>query len=858
MTIYEGAFVNIETNLANENIQQVISVRIYDTETTVDPVLGVRYRVSNNGDGTQTVYVTWNPVTPVFVVYVGFGYNDGSGWVDIELDLTATSAAVTIPEGDYSYSFITNETRHESSLGQGSTIPLEMAEPPLKITVIDNDEDPFTPIKSKNAEIQIYSSNTVDISTFLEGGDNRFYVEIETQAEGIIFKGFLSISDLHQEFLPDPNLITLIATDGLGFLKDEPLVNFENETPLSIYPVIDFIAWCLYKTGMSLDIKVCMNIREHTSVPLVSDDSGDGHFYKWIHLDAKTFEAEIGECEDCYEVLRKILGENSYLTQYKGDWLIVRVDEMETGHEYFFSRFSYDGTWIENTEETFIKNIGSVYPLSFMNDDAVISGERPYIETIEIFKYNYPKELLCNMNFERGEVRVAPDLGAANSEGTYDLSCWTGQKFPASGTAILTADNDAYIKRLFEFGYEKERYIVLTTGPAEQIEGIMSKPVAINAGDKMNVSANWRLASNVGSGDGNLGVKIFTILIITDSGDYYYVQKIATENPVWVGPFDGQRTASVNHFWIPDTTDETQWVNIAVDVPAAPVSGRLFIGLHKEWQGPGVYEVDTYFSDLQVEIIAAINSSYQLYTGQTNSVSQDNVNIKAVREAEVFISDAPRVAMKGALLKPGPGAVVFAGNVDFDDSTIQIDGNFVGTFPPGLKITVTGSTANLITARVINATYSIIGNLTTIHIDETVVTELNSAVTLTEATYILANHFYNAATNTGGPASIDDVMPFGKIQSFDVWNQFNRVMRKFEATVDRTDSTSQIPDLLHKYIVRDVSKSTTNGVDYRIFQLLHYEMDLHLCEWGCFLHECFNTAVPKVYENHVFNYITED
>lgn len=82
-------------------------------------------------------------------------------------------------------------------------------------------------------------------------------------------------------------------------------------------------------------------------------------------------------------------------------------------------------------------------------------------------------------------------------------------------------------------------------------------------------------------------------------------------------------------------------------------------------------------------------------------------------------------------------------------------------------------------------------------------------------------------------------------------------MRKFEATVDRTDSTTQIPDILHKYILQDVNENTTDGVNYRIFQLLHYEMDLHLCEWGCFLHECLNTAVPKVYEGETFKYITE-
>jgi hypothetical protein len=100
-------------------------------------------------------------------------------------------------------------------------------------------------------------------------------------------------------------------------------------------------------------------------------------------------------------------------------------------------------------------------------------------------------------------------------------------------------------------------------------------------------------------------------------------------------------------------------------------------------------------------------------------------------------------------------------------------------------------------------------------------------------------------------------MPFGQLQAFDVWNQFNRVIRLFEGTVDRTESTTELPDILHKYILRDISNNTTDGDSYRMFQLLHYETNLYLCEWSCFLSEVFNTAVSKIYDTHEFKYITE-
>lgn len=781
MTIYEGAFRNKETNIDNENIQQIIALRIFDTETPVtDTPYNVRYRITVNGDGTQTVTVTLDQL-PDFIDSASFGYNDGLIWYDIEIE--GTSATITIPEGDWIYSFLVSSELGDTRrlLTQGEIIDLEMGEVPLLFSVVDNDEDKFTPIKSKQVEIQIHSSDRVDASKFTEGGDNRYYVEVETQAEGIIFVGWLSISDIEQEFLPDPNVIILTATDGLGFLQDEPLVNFEGETPTGQYRLIYYLAFALARTGLKLDIKACMNIREETATTLAADTDGSGHFYRYMYLDTKTFEAEIGKLEDCLTVLEKILGENSFITQYKGKWVILRIDEIETGHEYNFTRFDHLGEFVENTVETFQKDIGVDYSMAFMNDDAIVTYERPYRSILEKFRYEYPEEIICNIDFDRGEVRVAPDLAAAESEGTYELDCWTKQKFPPTGTAIIPADNDAYIKRLFEFGYEKDRFIVLTPGPAAALEGIMSQPVNISEKDRIEISVDWRLASNVGSGDGEVAVKVFNILLLADNGDYYYVERlIDSHEPIWQGPMSGQNNTSVNYSWVAGDIDETEWTNISVTPPPAPVAGKLYVGLFKEWQGPGVYEVDTHYSNLKVEITPYLNGSYERYTGQEHSVSQNNDKIKAVRESEVFISDAPRVAMKGALL-----------------------------------------------------------------------------VANDEGNAVLTGLFYDGAKLPSGPSVQTQKMPYGQIQAFDVWNQFNRVFRKFEGTIDRTESSTQLPDILHKHVIRDINNNTTDGVQYRIFQLLHFEMDLHLCQWDCFLVEVFNTAVTKDYDGHSFRYTTK-
>lgn len=856
MTIYEGAFVNQETNTANENIQQLIAVRLFDTETDPGNSFNALFRVVNNGDATQNVVFTY--ALPGGTVSAAVGYNDGSGWTDTDIPLTSTRAVLlNIPQGDYSYSIIVDGVR--TVFAEGQTIDLEMGGTPLLFSVIDNSEDKFTAIKSKQVEIQLHSSNTVDISKFAEGGDNRFYVEIETQAEGIIFMGWLSVEDLSQEFLPDPNIITLVATDGLGFLEDEPLVNFENETPINEQSIINFIVWALGKTGLSLDVKVCMNIRENFAVPLVSDDTGEGHFYKFIYLDAKTFEDEVGTCEDCKTVLEKILGENSRLVQYKGKWLILRIDEMETSHEYFFTRFNYLGEFVEKTTETYTKNVGVGLPLSWMNDDCEVSLVRPYKAIIEKFNYKYPEELVCNIDFSRGvEVISAPDLSAPTSTGTYEVECWQMRRISGSITSTQ------FIEKLFEFGYEKERYLVITpkTGTATPYDFTQGTPIQISQGDKIDFSVDYRFRT----GFTTSAVTYFpcVIWIQLDNGDRYYWYNSSTPIDLntfgWVFRAAGSGEAN---FYMPSNVaagfDFSGWTTISDTLDAAPVAGKLYIGLIQLHQGNDPADnQDGFFGNLNVTIRPMINGSYQNYVGQQNKLSTDNSKIKAIRETEVFISDAPRIAMKGALLKQGTTSVLFTGEVSFSaDNQLIIFSDAGSLFTIGSTISISGSALNDGQAVIQNIeVVTIIGTTTTITVDKETFVELIDPVTLSLISFVLAGRFYNAALFPAGPG---DLYLYGQLQAFDVWNQFNRVMRTFEGTIDRTDSTTQLPDILHKYILKDINPNTTNGTtQYRIFMLLHFNMNMDLCELAVFIVEVFNTDNAKTYETYEFKFITSE
>lgn len=784
--IYTGRFVNVETDRPdNANIQQEYTIRLLDYDTPSPwPTWNVKFRTEDNGDGTITAYVTWDPdLLPGDAVTALFGGLPD----DIEELGLSGSATVTLPDTVTQFVFGVERpsvTIYTEPLSLGEEFELEMGETPLRRVVIDNDEDTFTPIRSTQYEIQIHTSSNVNLGNFVDGGDTRWYCEIETEAEGIIFKGWLSLEDLSEDFMPHPNVLTLIATDGLGFLNDEPLVNFDGDTPQNEHPILNYLLWGLAKTGLSLPLKVNMNLRHETATPLVSDDSGDGHFFEFVHLDARTFEDEIGTCEDCYTVIEKILKDYCQLFQYKGQWVITAIDEQDASDRYFFT-WNPDGTFVGQTFESFDKSVGVDLPLSFMNDDAIVKVRRSYRQIIERFNYRNWQEVICNIDFSRGiTVISAPDLSAAESTGTYEVDCWQVRRIlgqPVTSTI--------YIQREFEYGYEKERYLVITpmTTVNTPYDFAYPPPLVIEEEAKITVSFDFRFPSDFA--DGNVVYFPGVIYILDNDGNYWYWWNFDTPNDI--STFDWYFRSAVDgegNFYLPfdrsaaGDPDMSKWQSISVSLKPAPAGGEFYIGLLQLHQEAGSGDnQNAYYANLNVTYTPLINGSYNLYAGQTSTVTNEDLNTKALREEEVFISDAPHRNMKGALLR-------------------------------------------------------LVGD-----------------------DYVLTSGFYQANVFTTGDPAQEFIQPYGYWQAYAVWNQFRRTMRIFEAVIDGTDSDTEIPDMIHKYRLTDIDLNTTNGSDqYRLFQLLHAEMDMHLCEWKAFLIEVFNTAQEKQFTGLEFKYISNN
>lgn len=382
-----------------------------------------------------------------------------------------------------------------------------------------------------------------------------------------------------------------------------------------------------------------------------SDASSLLHLYDGVYLDAKTFEAEIGASENAYSVLEKIFGDDCAIFQYKAEWWIIRIDEYD-GNPLYKAKFDADGVLIDDPAEIDLNySIGFDQNVLFAAADQILRFDRPHKFVKETFRYENPLEIVCNVDFDRGDVITPPDLAAASSEGTYNVDCWTLHRY-SGGSPTSTM----YIRRVFEFGYEKQRYLVVTpASSSSETTWAESQPIPVQVKDRANINVEYSAQTDFGSGEGNVEYDIVFLFIIDTAGEYWYWSNIDAGGGTlseyqWVGPFPAETNRPVSESWILGDVDETDPRTLFVEMSAFPVTGNLYIGLPQFNQtGSGFDDNVIIQYNISFQYSPFVNGSYEKYTGHTNSVSTALAGYAAKRENEVFIGDAPKPITKGAM-----------------------------------------------------------------------------------------------------------------------------------------------------------------------------------------------------------------
>lgn len=733
-------------------------------------------------------------------------------------------------------------------------------ESPVILSVIDNDEDPFTVIKAKQLTIKFVNEQNYNISTFALGEDDRWFVHYYITSVAYpnnfqtetVFKGYLVMDDIQEPLLPYGEVVTLTASDFVGVLKDVPLVDLYDRIPVGKYKISELIAMCLRQTGLSLHFRVAFNIKLAGYTTPITNAAVDEHFFTLAYLDAKTFEDEPDKYDDCYTVLEKILGQEARLFQHKGYWYILRVDEQETlARGLYFTEFDENGDFVDNEGATIqSRTVCRGCDLKLINESSMVKISRPHKSVRLDYEYISPRDLPDNASLSAGALvqTVSP------TQKRFEAVSWRAtQDTQNQGVPAFTA----FIERTYDvFGYETERYLLLTCPVAPTSDNfVQSSYVPVGEKDRFTFSVDFRLSAGVSSG-ATYTQRVFRIRLFGDDGTYWNVDS----DGVWYQSNAGWSVnlKAVEYQFIPNNTDETKFTTVTVEAQDVPTAGRLVIDLHAFNQQGGAFDDrDIHFNNINFDYTPYINGSYFKRRGHCHEVTQSG-DYKAARVEQVYIADSPRKIYKGALHKLDSFATILVNSTSFNTgNTFQISGYHADHFFVGMILKISGTVSNNITTRVVGVQYSIVASATIVDVEDSTVSETVSA-TFQEPIFSLANSFYNAAVFPSGPPDSSYNKPYGETQVFDVWNQFNRPMRViqgelFNLSLNAVDIAGlpDVVDLIQYYQFNDPSTHLYN----KGFHLLTFEQDHDTQQWSGTFREAFDTSEDKQYTGHVFKYL---
>lgn len=497
------------------------------------------------------------------------------------------SSTLTIP----AQTIIVNIYDTETLIDDADTpvvIPLLAAANPLVIKIINNDEDKFSPIRAKQAVIQFISDSPAfeDVTTFSDSSDNRWYVLIT--ADGTtVFVGYLMLPDSQMDFLPDPNVVVLTASDHLALLKDVPLTTDAGLNPTGKQRIAELIALCLKKTGLSLDIIVINNLRHgsgtitQTASFITSPNEVITSVTNWFYVGQRVTVTGTASNNVTFNVLAigqsivtivvvdtPLTSEANVLTTftdttsslhfYDGVYLDIKTFEKEIG----VSEFCYTvlekilgedcfltqwlGKWYIMRVDEYDGN--PIYPAEFDADGLFVAFNTPtdYSKNIgegeqrrfanadALLRFDRPNNFIQE-TFDFRFPEEIPDnvdytRGAVTTRvvqagyTAYNFDDWgIGNLW---GSAETTPTIDAVILRSFNaFGDEITRFVMLTQPPTETgaFQYIRSSAIPVGFQDKFTWSFDVSAMTNP-SGDGT--IQICFIVLYGSNGVVYIVNPL--------------------------------------------------------------------------------------------------------------------------------------------------------------------------------------------------------------------------------------------------------------------------------------------------------------------------------------------
>lgn len=497
----------------------------------------------------------------------------------------------------------------------------------------NTDENWFKPVRPMMAEIQIVTDSTVSIDDFLKDTDNEIKVIFDFGTWTNYWVGWLMQDDFQEIWQTTNHVLVLRASDGIGLLQYVPLQDNAGDELLGKKTPWELIQYAMYQSPITFTNSVIINNLFHTSMT----DGNNKMPLDQCYIDVKTFQTNTPiEYESSLEVLNKInSGFSQTIFQYKGQWHILRVEELYAPFSTNLKGFTNSSGGRTAFTKRYDVEIGDGSEMRFITPEVIRFINRKKRKVTTKFMYDEFQEVLDNESFARGDFQ-----SAGSNTKTYDLLYWYVGKFP-----IVTASNSQY-GRMEEFdgaGRMIDNFAFITPDTSGDNSFIYSNPVDLEKGDKIDISFDVKYDDSTAYS--GVAIHAFFILKVTPSFGY-----MLANDGVWIpttSPSFGIGQVQIKYT---DRILSNDYQSISIISQPLPDSGELttyFIIGEESFPSPTLKR----FKNLKVKIITYFNSFSDRKNIGIQSIYEKDILLRNESENEVFLDDGFSWQYKGNIFE---------------------------------------------------------------------------------------------------------------------------------------------------------------------------------------------------------------
>ena len=516
----------------------------------------------------------------------------------------------------------------------GSSTTLQCGINPFILREFNTDENLFKAVRPMMAEIQILSEqNNVTIDDFLTDSDNAITVYFDFGSWTNYWVGWIMQDDFQEIWQYTNHILLLRASDGIGLLENVPLQDNAGDEILGKKTPWDLIKYAMYQTPQTFTNSVVINNLFHPSM----DDTAGKMPLDQCYIDVKTFQTDVPiQYESSLSVLNKInTSFNQTIFQYKGQWYIVRLEELYAPFSTNLRGFTNGVGGRTAFNKRFDIEIGSNSEIKFITPEVIrfINRTKRLVKTK--FLYDEFEEIIDNESFSRGDF-----TGVGSNVKYYDLDYWQVGDLPYHTPTASTT----LFGRIEEFdgaGRLIDNY-AYNTANTNSISFIYSNPINVENEEKLDISFDVKFEAPVNFTDtgGHM-----LVLLWGDSGGYYMLNNDGN----WIqtnSNFDASAyifTKYTNKI----LSSEYQSINI-VSQPI-PQSGYIKFYLANNLGQNN--NCTKRFKSLKVKVITYFNSFSDRQNIGIESIFEKNILLRNEAINEIYLDDGFSYNYKGNIFE---------------------------------------------------------------------------------------------------------------------------------------------------------------------------------------------------------------